>query len=35
MARFQLGKKLKTTEAAKIADFLRTLSGEYAGKPLE
>jgi cytochrome c peroxidase len=35
MARYQLGKKLKTAEVAKIAAFLRTLSGEYSGKPLE
>jgi cytochrome c peroxidase len=35
MARFQLGIRLKTAEAAKIAAFLRTLSGEYSGKPLE
>jgi cytochrome c peroxidase len=35
MVRFQLGKKLDGSEVAKITAFLRTLSGEYKGKPLE
>jgi cytochrome c peroxidase len=35
MARYQLGKKLKDSEVAKIVAFLRTLTGEYSGKPLK
>jgi cytochrome c peroxidase len=35
MARYQLGQKLKAGDVARIAAFLRTLTGEYAGKPLE
>jgi len=35
MARFQLGKKLDADEVTKIVAFLRTLTGEYMGKPLE
>jgi cytochrome c peroxidase len=35
MARFQLGQKLKAGDVARIVAFLRTLTGEYAGKPLE
>jgi cytochrome c peroxidase len=35
MARYQLGKKLKAVEVARIVAFLRTLTGEYAGKVLE
>jgi cytochrome c peroxidase len=35
MARYQLGKKLKVAEVAKIVAFLRTLTGEYSGKPLK
>jgi cytochrome c peroxidase len=35
MARYQLGKKLRAAEVAKIAAFLRTLTGEYSGKPLK
>lgn len=35
MARFQLGQKLKAADVAKIVAFLRTLTGEYSGKPLE
>jgi cytochrome c peroxidase len=35
MARYQLGKKLRTAEVDKITAFLRTLTGEYSGKPLK
>jgi cytochrome c peroxidase len=35
MARFQLGKKLDAADVAKIVSFLRTLTGEYSGKPLK
>ena len=35
MARYQLGQKLKTADVTRIAAFLRTLTGEYSGKPLE
>ena len=35
MARYQLGKQLKTADVAKIVAFLRTLTGEYSGKPLK
>ena len=35
MARYQLGKKLRPAEVAKIVAFLRTLTGEYSGKPLK
>ncbi len=35
MARFQLGKKLKAAEVSRIAAFLRTLTGEYSGRPLK
>jgi cytochrome c peroxidase len=35
MARYQLGQNLKVGDVARIVAFLRTLTGEYAGKPLE
>ncbi len=35
MARYQLGKNPDTDEIAQIAAFLRTLTGEYQGKPLQ
>lgn len=35
MARYQLGKHLDPTEISNIAAFLRTLTGEYQGKPLQ
>jgi hypothetical protein len=35
MARYQLGKHLDGTEVSNIAAFLRTLTGEYQGKPLQ
>ena len=35
MARYQLGKKLRAAEVDKITAFLRTLTGEYSGKPLK
>jgi len=35
MARYQLGMKLKKDDEADIVAFLRTLTGEYRGKPLE
>lgn len=35
MARYQLGEKLDTDELEKIVAFLKTLTGEYRGKPLE
>jgi cytochrome c peroxidase len=35
MARFQLGKNLDAADVAKIVSFLRTLTGEYSGKPLK
>jgi cytochrome c peroxidase len=35
MARYQLGKELETVDVARIAAFLRTLTGEYLGKALE
>lgn len=34
MGTFQLGVEFKDSEIAKIATFLRTLTGEYQGKPL-
>ena len=35
MARYQLGIKLKAAEVTRIVAFLRTLTGEYSGKPLK
>ena len=35
MARYQLGKELAALDVARIVAFLRTLTGEYLGKPLE
>lgn len=35
MARYQLGLELSKPEVASIAAFLRTLTGEYQGKPLQ
>jgi cytochrome c peroxidase len=35
MARYQLGKQLDAPDVTKIVAFLRTLTGEYQGKPLE
>jgi cytochrome c peroxidase len=35
MARYQLGKQLDEADVTKIVAFLRTLTGEYQGKPLE
>jgi cytochrome c peroxidase len=35
MARFQLGKKLDATETSELVAFLKTLTGEYQGRPLE
>jgi cytochrome c peroxidase len=35
MARYQLGRELKTTEVNRIVAFLHTLTGEYLGKPLQ
>lgn len=35
MARFQLGKDLDTAELASLTAFLRSLTGEYQGKPLK
>jgi cytochrome c peroxidase len=35
MARYQLGKTLGAPDISKIAAFLRTLTGEYRGKPLQ
>lgn len=35
MARFQLGKNLSNDDIAKLAAFLRSLTGEYQGKPLQ
>jgi cytochrome c peroxidase len=35
MARYQLGKELKAADVARIVAFLRTLTGEYLGKPLK
>lgn len=35
MARFQLGRKLETRDVNSIVVFLRTLTGEYSGKPLQ
>jgi cytochrome c peroxidase len=35
MARYQLGKHLDGTEVSNIVAFLRTLTGEYQGKPLQ
>jgi cytochrome c peroxidase len=34
MARYQLGRQLTSQEALEIAAFLRTLTGELAGRPL-
>jgi cytochrome c peroxidase len=34
MAKFQLGRPLDDAKVDKIAAFLRTLTGEYKGKPL-
>jgi cytochrome c peroxidase len=33
MARYQLGRELEPDDVALLADFLRTLTGEYRGKP--
>jgi cytochrome c peroxidase len=33
MARYQLGRELEPEDVALLADFLRTLTGEYRGKP--
>jgi cytochrome c peroxidase len=35
MARFQLGKELDKSDVRKISAFLRSLTGEYLGQPLE
>lgn len=35
MARYQLGQELKKADLARIAAFLRSLTGEYAGRALE
>ena len=35
MARYQLGKHLDSAEISNISAFLRTLTGEYQGKPLQ
>ena len=35
MARYQLGKELEKAEVVRIVAFLRTLTGEYMGRPLE
>jgi len=35
MARYQLGKELDAADVTRIVAFLRTLTGEYQGKPLE
>ncbi|MFH0934422.1 MAG: cytochrome c peroxidase [Pseudomonadota bacterium] len=35
MARFQLGRKLEARDVNSIVAFLRTLTGEYSGKPLQ
>ncbi len=35
MARYQLGQKLNEAEVDRIVAFLRTLTGEYSGKPLQ
>ena len=35
MARYQLGEQLSTGDLNRIVAFLRTLTGEYQGKPLE
>ncbi len=35
MARYQLGQRLEAAETAAIAAFLRTLTGEYEGRPLD
>lgn len=35
MTRYQLGKKLKKADEVRIVAFLRTLTGEYSGKPLK
>jgi len=35
MARYQLGQTLSDADTASIAAFLRTLTGEYLGKPLQ
>jgi len=35
MARYQLGKVLDKADVSKIVSFLRTLTGDYLGKPLE
>jgi cytochrome c peroxidase len=34
MTKYQLGRTLPTEQIASIARFLRTLTGEYRGKPL-
>jgi cytochrome c peroxidase len=33
MARYQLGRELEDEDVALLAEFLRTLTGEYRGKP--
>lgn len=35
MAKYQSGTTLTADQAGKVADFLKTLTGEYGGKPLE
>ncbi len=35
MARYQLGKELNAGDVSSISAFLKTLTGEYQGKPLE
>jgi len=35
MARYQLGRNLDAAEVSRISAFLRTLTGEYQGKPLQ
>jgi hypothetical protein len=35
MARYQLGKDLTPVEVGRLTAFLRTLTGEYQGHPLQ
>jgi len=34
MARYQLGRRLDSEENHSIAEFLKTLTGRYRGKPI-
>jgi hypothetical protein len=35
MARYQLGVRLQANEEAAVVAFLRSLTGEYQGRPLQ